>query len=67
MKIANGRSDIRFITRISFVREPTVQIWIAGNTVPSLSNKEGVTTKLSAMTKRNEVQFFFRSATQPNG
>ena len=67
MKTANGRSEIRKCSaRISFVREPTVQRWIAGNTVPSLNSfKEGVTTKLSAMTKRNEVKLFFRSATQP--
>lgn len=64
MKIANGRSDIE---RISFVRESTVLNKIADNTVPSLSDKEGVTTKVSEMTKRNEVKFFFRSAAQPNG
>lgn len=63
MKIANGRSDI---TRISFVRESTVSNEIADNTVPSFANsREGVTTKMSEMTKRNEVKFFFRSATQP--
>ena len=42
MKIANGRSEYL----ISFVREPKVHLWIAGNTVPSHSNMEGVTTKM---------------------
>jgi len=60
--IANGRSDI---IRISFVRESTVSKEIADNTVPSSRDREGVTTKLSEMTKRNEVKLFFRSAAQP--
>lgn len=53
MKIANGRSEIRLTTRMSFVREPTVQSWIAGNTVPSKRNLEGVTTKLVKYTRES--------------
>ena len=62
MKIANGRSEI---SRISFVREPTVQRWIAGDTVPSLVDKEGVTTNLAVLPKRIQVQLLVRSAVHP--
>lgn len=53
------------MTRMSFRRELTVQQWIAGNTVPSKMNLEGVTTKLANMPERVDVKFVTRSAVHP--
>ena len=51
---------------MSFRREPTVQQWIAGNTVPSKKdNLEGVTTNLVNMPERVDVKFVTCSAVHP--